>query len=91
MAPHITIVFKIIVVDLPTSIGLVLGRYWSSFIGGYIINFGIFMMFPNKYGIIMIRVPREPRKPFYFKKKENELMQYYIDVGIGNYVVLDPE
>jgi hypothetical protein len=33
----------------------------------------------------------ESRKPFSFKKKDNELMQDYIDVRIENYVVLDPE
>jgi hypothetical protein len=37
----------------------------------------------------MIKVPREPRKPFSFKNKDNELMEDYIDVGIGNYVILD--
>jgi hypothetical protein len=90
VAPHITTVFTIIVVDLPPTYGVVLGRDWSSLIGGYIMNDGSCMMFPNKYGT-MIRVPREPRKPFSFKKKDNELMQDYIDVGIGNYVVLDQE
>jgi hypothetical protein len=40
----------------------------------------------------MIKVPHEPtRKPFSLKKKDNELMEYYIDVGIGNYVILDME
>ena len=47
-------------------------------------------MLPNKDGT-MLKVPREPRKPFSFKKKDNELMQGYVDVSIGNYVVLDPE
>jgi hypothetical protein len=76
------------VVDLPLAYGVFLGRDFSSLIGGYIMNCGIFMMLLNKYGT-MIRVPLEPRKPFSFKKKDNELMQYYIDVGIGNYVVFD--
>jgi hypothetical protein len=48
------------------------------------------MMLPNKDGTMM-RVPREPRKPFSFKKKDNELMQGYVDVDMGNYVVLDQE
>jgi ribonuclease HI len=39
----------------------------------------------------MIKVPREPRRPFSFKKKDNELMEDYIDVGIGNYAILDME
>ena len=39
----------------------------------------------------MIKVLCEPRKPFSFKKKDNELMKDYMDVGIGNYVILDME
>jgi hypothetical protein len=39
----------------------------------------------------MIKVPREPRKPFSFKNKENELMEDYIDARIGNYTILDIE
>jgi hypothetical protein len=38
VAPHIITVFNIIVVDLPPSYGVVLGRDWSSMIGGYIMN-----------------------------------------------------
>jgi len=88
--PHITTVFTIIVVDIPPTYGVVLGRDWSSLIGDYIMNDGSCMMLSNKYEA-MIRVPQEPRKPFYFKKNDNELMQDYIDASIGNYIVLDPE
>jgi ribonuclease HI len=88
--PHIITVFNIIVVDLPPTYGVVLGRDWTSMIGGYIMNDGSCMMLPGKEGA-MIKVPREPRKPFSFKKKDNELMEDYIDVGIGNYVILDME
>jgi hypothetical protein len=48
------------------------------------------MMLSNKYGT-MVRVPREIRKPFSFRRKENELMRNYLDVGMGNYVVFDSE
>jgi hypothetical protein len=74
--------------DIPPTYEVVMGRDWSSMIKGYIINDGSCMMFPGKEGA-MIKVPREPRKPFSFKKKDNELMEYCIDVGIGNYVILD--
>jgi hypothetical protein len=50
-------------------------------IGGYIMNDGSCMMLPGKEGA-MIKVPREPRKPFSFKKKDNELMEDYIDVEL---------
>jgi hypothetical protein len=89
-APHIITVFNIIVVDLPPAYGVVLGRDWTSMIGGYIINDDNCMMLPGKEGV-MIKVPHEPRKPFSFKKKDNELMEDYIDIGIGNYVILDME
>jgi hypothetical protein len=46
--PHIITVFNIIVVDLPLAYGVVLGRYWSSMIGGYIMNDGSCMMFQEK-------------------------------------------
>jgi ribonuclease HI len=59
-------------------------------IGGYIMNDGSCMMLRDKEGA-MIKVPREPRKPFFFKKKDNELMEDYIDIGIRNYVILDME
>jgi hypothetical protein len=74
---------------IPPTYGLVLRRDWYSFIGGYIMNDGSCMMLTNKYRP-MIRVPKEPRKLFSLKKKDNELLQYYIDVGIVNYVVLNP-
>jgi hypothetical protein len=48
------------------------------------------MMVPCKEGEI-IKVPHEPRKPFSSKKKDNELMEDYIDAGIGNYDILDIE
>jgi hypothetical protein len=78
------------VVDPPHAYRFVLGRDWSSMIGGYIMNDGSCMMLPEKEGA-MIKVPREPRRPFSFKKKDNELMEDYIDVGIKNYVILDME
>jgi hypothetical protein len=67
-APHIIIVFTIIVVDLLPAYGVVLGRDFSTMIRGYITNYGSCMMLLNKDGTMM-RVPREPRKPFSFKKK----------------------
>jgi hypothetical protein len=36
----------------------------------------------------MIRVPREPKKSLSLKRKDNELMEDYIDVGIIRYVIL---
>jgi len=50
-------------------------------------NDGSCMMLPGKEGTI-IRVPREPMKPFSFKNKDNELMEDYVDVGNGNYSIL---
>jgi ribonuclease HI len=88
--PHITTIFTIIVVDLPPTYGVVLGRDWCSMIGGYIMNDGSCMMLPQKNGT-MVRVPREVKKSVSFKKKENELMRNYLDVGMGNYVVFDSE
>jgi hypothetical protein len=76
--------------DLPLAYGVVLGRYWSSMIEGYIMNDKSCMMFLGKEGA-MIKVHCEPMKPFSFRKKDNELMEEYIDVGIGNYGILDME
>jgi hypothetical protein len=56
-------------------------------IGGYIMNNGSYTMLPGKEGE-MIKVPHEPRKPFSFKNKDNELMEDYIDVWIENYAIL---
>jgi hypothetical protein len=78
------------VVDLPPAYGVVLGRDWTSMISGYIMNDEICMLVLGKEGA-MTKVPREPRNPFSFKKKDNELMEYYIDSGIRNYVILDME
>jgi ribonuclease HI len=88
--PHIITFFNIIVVDLPPKYGVVLGRDLSSMIRGYIMNDGIYMMLLGKEGE-MIKVPCEPRKPFSFKKKDNELMEDYIDTEIGNYAILEME
>ena len=89
-APHINRVFNFIVVNLPPTYGFVLGIYWTSMIGGYIMDDISCIMLSGKEGE-MIKVPHEPRKPFSFKKKDNELMEDYIDVRIGNYAILDME
>jgi hypothetical protein len=72
--------FNIIVVYLPPAYGFVLGRDWTSILDGYLMNDGSCIMLPGKEGV-MTKVPREPRNPFSFKKKENELMEDYIDSG----------
>jgi hypothetical protein len=88
-APHITFFFTmIILVDLPPAYGVVMGRDWFSLIRGYIMNDGSYMMLLNKDGTV-VKVPRESRKSISFKKKDNELMQDYVDARIGNYVELD--
>jgi len=86
-APHIITVFNIIVLDFPLAYGVMLGRYWTSMIGGHIMNNGSCMMPLGKEGA-MIKVPREPRKPLSFKKKDNEWMEEYIYVGIRIYAIL---
>jgi hypothetical protein len=68
VAPHITTIFTIVVIDLPPTYEVVLGRNWSSMIGGYIMKDKICMKLLNKDGT-MIRVPREIRKHFFFQKK----------------------
>jgi len=49
-------------------------------------NDGSFMMLPSK-NETMIRVPQKHIKSISFKKKENEVIQNYVDAGIENYVV----
>jgi hypothetical protein len=39
----------------------------------------------------MIKVPQELRKHFSFKKKDNELMEDYVDIGIRKYAILNME
>ena len=90
IAPHIITIFNIMVVDLPLAYGFVIRRDWSSMIGGYVMNDGSCIMLSDK-DRAMIKVPHEPRRPFSFKKKDNKLMEYYIDVGIGNYAIVDME
>jgi hypothetical protein len=79
-----------IVADLPPTYVVVLRRDWTSMIRGYIMNDGSCMMLLGKEGG-MIKAPCESRKPFSFKKKDNELMEDYIYDGIGNYAILDME
>jgi len=55
-APCIITIFYIIVVYLPPTYGVFLGRYWISMIGGYIMSKGSCMMLPGKEGE-MIKVP----------------------------------
>jgi hypothetical protein len=57
-APHIITIFNIIVVELPPAYGFVLGRDWTSMIGGYIMNDGSCMMFLGKEGA-MIKFPHD--------------------------------
>jgi hypothetical protein len=88
VTPHMITIFNIVVVDLPLAYRFLLGIYQYSMIGGYIMNDGSCMMLLDKDGA-MNKVHCEPRRPFYFKKKDNGLMEYYIDDGIGNYAILD--
>jgi hypothetical protein len=90
VSPHITTFFTIIVVNLPPTYGVVVGRDWCSMIVGYIMNDGSYMMFPKKYGT-MVRVPQEARNTKSFRNKKNEVLKNCIDVEIRNYVVLSPE
>jgi hypothetical protein len=90
VAPHIIIVFNIVMVYLPPTYEVVIGTDWSSMIREYILNDGSYMMFPDK-DRTMMKVPREPKRSFSFKKKDNELFEDYIDVGIANYAILDME
>jgi hypothetical protein len=85
---HIITVFNIVVVDLPPSYGVVLGRDWSSMIRGYIMNDGSCMMLLDK-DETMIKVPHKPKRLFSFRKKDNDLMKDYIYVEIINYAILD--
>jgi len=78
------------VVDLPLAYRVFQGRDWDSMIERYIMNDVSCMMLPNKEGT-MIKVPHEPRRPFSFKKKDNELMEDYIDIRIKNYDILHME
>jgi hypothetical protein len=65
VSPHILTIFDIVVVELPPTCGVVLGRDWSNMIVGYIINGGSCMMLADKYGA-MIKVPRESQESVLF-------------------------
>jgi hypothetical protein len=86
-SPHVTTIFTIIVVDLHVVYGVVIGREWCFPLGGYIMNCGSCMVFPNKDGGFT-RVPHKNKNPLLFKKKEMEVVLVYIDVGHGNYTIL---
>jgi hypothetical protein len=88
--PHITTILTIVVIDLPPTYGVFLGRDWYSMIGGYIMNGRQCIMMLNKDGT-MVRVPIEIRKHFPFKIKENKMIRIYLDDGMENYVVFDSE
>ena len=70
LAPHITTIFTIIVVNLPLADNLVLGQEWSYPHGGYIMNDKSFLMILNKDDDFT-RVPQEARKPSCYQRKEN--------------------
>jgi hypothetical protein len=65
--------FTIIVVDLPPTYSLVLGREWSHPLGVYLMNYGSCMMLPSKDGGLT-RIPRESKQPICFQGKEEERM-----------------
>ena len=71
LAPHIHIVFTIIVVDLiPSAFSLVLGHEWSYSLGGHIMNDGSCMMLSNKDGNFT-KVPCEEKKHVCYQRKED--------------------
>jgi hypothetical protein len=67
--------FTIIVVDLPATYGVVLGREWCFPLGGYIMNDGSCMMLPNKDGGLT-KVLCEKGIPFILRR--NKLRQWRI-------------
>lgn len=75
--PHITIVFMILVVDLPIAYGLVLAKEWIFPLGGYLMNNGNCMMLPNKDNQLT-RITREPKNLVSFEKNKNNVMLEYI-------------
>jgi hypothetical protein len=82
--------FTIIVVHLPATYGVVLGRELFFPLLGYIMNDGSCMMLPNKEGGIT-KVFHEQRNRVSIKKKEIEAMENYIDSGLENYAILSEE
>ena len=87
-SPTIHIVFTIIVVNLPSTYTLVLGRGWSYPLGDYLMNDGSCMMLLSKDGGIT-RIPHETKKPVCFERKEEVGMDNFLDLGLENYVVLE--
>lgn len=61
---------------------------WSYPLVGYLMNDGIYMMLPRKYGSLT-RIPCETKKYICFEKKEEIGMDIFLDMGLGNYVVLE--
>ena len=51
-------------------------------------NDGSFIMIPNKNGNFT-RIPRELKTTVCFEKKENLGIDHFLDLGIGNYAILD--
>jgi hypothetical protein len=44
------------------------------------------MIIPSKDGGLT-RIPRETKKPICFQRKEEEEMDNFLDLGLGNYVI----
>jgi hypothetical protein len=59
-------------VDIPLTYGVVLGRYWFSIIGGYIMNDGSCMMLPKRWNIDQSTT--RTKKSTSFEKKGVEMM-----------------
>ena len=75
-------------IDLPPTYSSILGHEWSYPLGGYLMNDGSYMMLPNMDGSLT-RVPHETKKHVFFQNKEENGMDNFLDMGLGNYVVLE--
>ena len=84
---HIHIVFTIIVVDLPLAYSLIIGQEWIYPLGGDLMNDGSCMMLPNKDGRFT-KVPCEENNPICYQRKEDQGMDNFSYMGLGNYVIL---
>lgn len=75
-------------VDLPPSYSLILGREWSYPLSGYLLDYGSYIMLQIKHGGLT-RIPHVRKKYVWFSRKAEQGLKNFLNMGLGNYVVLE--
>lgn len=85
--PQLTVVISITIIELPKAYAMLLGRYWTTSVGGIMSMAGIFMIIPHQHKLV--RVEREFRHWLHIEGIDEATVKVFFDeTSPGIYIIL---